>query len=209
MSLREIGMNKRHLQKIILFFAPLALAAAGCSDRWKEPKVVINEICSQKFSAAGDDNSRYSDCVELYNPGKTDISLNGCFLTDDERNPQKYSLEGFIVPAGGYTLIRLDQHAGLRLLDEGDQLLLADAGEGVFLDQGTSYGRVKDGGALWAATPGSTNQDANRFRWNSGELFMLYHDWKLHKTEEIIFNCNSGGIPHQHCMDIMIAEKVK
>ena len=43
----------------------------------------------------------------------------------------------------------------------------------------------------------------------SGELFMLYHDWKLHKTEEIIFNCNSGGIPHQHCMDIMIAERMK
>lgn len=112
-------MNKRHLQKIILIVAVLTLTAVGCSNCRKEPKIVINEICSQKFSAAGDDNSRYSDCVELYNPGKTDISLNGCFLTDDERNPQKYSLEGFIVPAGGYTLIRLDQHAGLRLLDEG------------------------------------------------------------------------------------------
>jgi len=53
------------------------------------------------------------------------------------------------------------------------------------------------------------DKDANRFRWNSGELFMLYHDWKLHKTEEIIFNCNSGGIPHQHCMDIMIAERME
>ena len=53
------------------------------------------------------------------------------------------------------------------------------------------------------------DKDANRFRWKSGELFMLYHDWKLHKTEESIFNCNSGGIPHQHCMDIVIAEKVK
>jgi len=41
------------------------------------------------------------------------------------------------------------------------------------------------------------------------ELFMHYHDWKLHKEEEIIFDCNSGGIPHQHCMDIMIAEKMK
>ena len=51
-------------------------------------------------------------------------------------------------------------------------------------------------------------KDANRFRWHSGELFMLYHDWKLHKTEEIIFNCNSGGIPHQHCMDILIAERM-
>ncbi|WP_277935279.1 methyltransferase domain-containing protein [Parablautia muri] len=53
------------------------------------------------------------------------------------------------------------------------------------------------------------DKDANWFRWNSGELFMLYYDWKLHKTEEIIFDCNSGGIPHQHCMDIMIAERVK
>ena len=26
---------------------------------------------------------------------------------------------------------------------------------------------------------------------------MLYHNWKLHKTEEVIFNYNSGGIPHQ------------
>ncbi len=24
------------------------------------------------------------------------------------------------------------------------------------------------------------DKDARRFRWNSGELFMLYHDWKLH-----------------------------
>lgn len=113
MSLREIGMNKRHLQKIILFFALLVLAVAGCSDNWKKPKVVINEICSCNFSAGRDENGRYSDCVELYNPGKADISLNGCFLTDDEKDPQKYSLEGLMVPAGGFILVWLDQNAGL------------------------------------------------------------------------------------------------
>lgn len=53
------------------------------------------------------------------------------------------------------------------------------------------------------------DKDSNRFPWKSGELFTHYHDWKLHKMEEIIFDCNSGGIPHQHCMDIMIAEKMK
>ena len=53
------------------------------------------------------------------------------------------------------------------------------------------------------------DKNTNRFRWASGELFTFYHDWKLHKTEEIIFDCNSGGIPHQHCMDIMIAEKMQ
>ena len=43
--------------------------------------------------------------------------------------------------------------------------------------------------------------------WKSGELFMYYHDWLFHKNEERIFDCNSSGIPHKHCMDVLIAEK--
>ncbi|MDE6883105.1 MAG: lamin tail domain-containing protein [Lachnospiraceae bacterium] len=164
-------MNKRHLQKIVPLFVFLVLAAAGCSNRWKDPKVVINEIYRCSFYVERNDIRRYSDCIELYNPGKTSVSLNGCFLTDDEKNPQKYSLEGLIVPAGGYTLVWLDQNTGLRLSGEEDQLFLADAGEGDFLDhvilprlnRGASYGRVKDGGARWTvmtATLGSANQEA-------------------------------------------------
>ena len=44
--------------------------------------------------------------------------------------------------------------------------------------------------------------------WYSGELFGYYHDWLFHKNEETIFDCNSGGIPHRHCMNILIAERV-
>lgn len=44
--------------------------------------------------------------------------------------------------------------------------------------------------------------------WKSGELFTYYHDWLLHKVEEVVFDCNSGGVPHKHCMDIMIAERI-
>jgi len=43
--------------------------------------------------------------------------------------------------------------------------------------------------------------------WKSGELFMYYHDWLFRKNEERIFDCNSSGVPHKHCMDVMIAEK--
>ena len=43
--------------------------------------------------------------------------------------------------------------------------------------------------------------------WYSGELAYYYHDWLFHKHEEIISDCNSGGVPHKHCMDILIAEK--
>jgi len=44
--------------------------------------------------------------------------------------------------------------------------------------------------------------------WKSGELLVYYHDWLLHRSEEKIFDCSSGGIPHKHCMDVMIAEKI-
>ena len=44
--------------------------------------------------------------------------------------------------------------------------------------------------------------------WKSGEIFMYYHDWIFRKNEEKIFDCNSSGIPHKHCMDVIIAEKI-
>lgn len=47
-----------------------------------------------------------------------------------------------------------------------------------------------------------------RFEWKSRELFSYYHDWHLHRIDEELFDCNSGGVPHQHCMDIMVAEKI-
>ena len=34
-----------------------------------------------------------------------------------------------------------------------------------------------------------------------------YHDWIFHTYDEEIFDCNSGGIPHKHCMNRMVAAK--
>lgn len=44
--------------------------------------------------------------------------------------------------------------------------------------------------------------------WLSGELLTLYHDWKIEYCTEEIFDCMSGGIPHQHAMSRMIARKM-
>ena len=44
--------------------------------------------------------------------------------------------------------------------------------------------------------------------WKSGEIFMYYHDWLFRKNEEKIFDCNSSGVLHKHCMDVIIAEKI-
>ena len=52
------------------------------------------------------------------------------------------------------------------------------------------------------------DSEASEHYWKSGELFSYYHDWYFHSTlTEFMFDCNSGGIPHKHCMDMIIAEK--
>ena len=55
--------------------------------------------------------------------------------------------------------------------------------------------------------PDSEEAELKNEPWYSGELMRHYHDWVFHKYEEEIFDCNSGGIPHKHCMNKMIAEK--
>ena len=55
-----------------------------------------------------------------------------------------------------------------------------------------------------AAPPDSENLESP---YKSGELFSYYSDWYFHKCSEVIFDCNSSGIPHKHCMDILISEK--
>ena len=58
-----------------------------------------------------------------------------------------------------------------------------------------------------AVPPDREKSESYNKGWLSGELFMYYHDWLFHKNDEVIFDCNSSGTPHQHCMDILIAEK--
>lgn len=56
--------------------------------------------------------------------------------------------------------------------------------------------------------PDSTRDESKRHPWYSGELFGYYHDWLFHVCREEVFDCNSGGKPHKHCMDTLIAQKV-
>lgn len=55
----------------------------------------------------------------------------------------------------------------------------------------------------------STRDEKKRHPWHSGELFGYYHDWLFHTCREEVFDCNSGGTPHKHCMDTLIAQKIE
>ncbi|ACL19027.1 transcriptional regulator, XRE family [Desulfitobacterium hafniense DCB-2] len=46
-------------------------------------------------------------------------------------------------------------------------------------------------------------------KWVSGELFTHYHDWLIQECSEVIFDCDSSGILHQHAMNKVIAQKCR
>jgi len=48
-------------------------------------------------------------------------------------------------------------------------------------------------------------KEPNAFAWHSGELLAYYRDWLIADSSEIVFDCNSSGIPHKHAMTKMIA----
>ncbi len=56
-------------------------------------------------------------------------------------------------------------------------------------------------------TPDKGRNEELRYPWVSGELFGYYHDWLFCDCREDVFDCNSGGKPHKHCMDTLIAQK--
>ena len=60
-----------------------------------------------------------------------------------------------------------------------------------------------------APAPDNTKEEEEMEPWYSGELFQYYHDWLFSVCREDLFDCNSGGIPHKHCMDTLIAQKVE
>lgn len=50
--------------------------------------------------------------------------------------------------------------------------------------------------------------DKEEKMWKPGELFMFFADWKVEKINEVIFEDNSGGVPHYHCMDTILCRRV-
>ncbi len=119
--------------------------------------VYINEVMSSNSKYAPHPSGKYTDWVELYNDSNTPAKLDGCWLTDDEARPFRYSLDGITVEPYSYKTIYLssalsdsDSHptAPFGLSSDGETLVLY-AQSGVEIDrmevpalrENISYGR--------------------------------------------------------------------
>ncbi len=141
----------------------------------------INEFLAKNDNVIQDEDGNFGDWVELYNYGVNDVDVTGMLMSDDFSDPNRYSFNAAVVPAGGYLFIWCDGtaddpvtdpdtlHAGFKLSAGGDML-------GLYLDSTTvidsltfgpqtadiSYGRYPDGTDTWQSfslpTPRTTNQ---------------------------------------------------
>lgn len=138
--------------------------------------LIINEIQVANIDMFVDPSYNYGPWVELYNPTTQDVSLCGCYVSDNLDNPTRYRLNSDygILPANGYTCLWFDHHeADTTQIDfhpdyDGGTLYISDPTGTIIatLDYPqattrTSYARITDGNTTWGTTaqptPGATN----------------------------------------------------
>jgi len=143
----------------------------------------INEIMSSNSTAFADLDGDYSDWIELYNAGTTDVNLLGYGLSDNELYPFKWVFPNVVIPSGAYLVVwasgknyttdSKNLHTNFNISVDGERLLLTSPNgqkisesPAVFLANNISWGRFPDGGAQFCyfetATPGKPN-NANAF----------------------------------------------
>ena len=175
---RSISRLLPLLAAILCWRIPATLAdqAAAAVETQTGSGPRINEIMAANVSAIVDPEfGAFADWVEIFNPDEEAIDLGEFTLTDDIRNPVKWSIPpGTILPAGGYILFWADgrdsgRHSNFRLSRDGEEVAFYDP-DGHLVDmvrfgyqaEDVSYGRVADGVSDWSffqqPTPGRMNE---------------------------------------------------
>lgn len=147
----------------------LQVKAQGADD------LRINEILVENNSNYIDDFGQHSPWIEIFNSAYSPVDLGGLYLTDDISNPTKYRIprgqQITLLPPRSYLVFWANNQPshGIRhlnfILEQGKTIALYDASGRNLIDSVTvpyslqtdvTYGRIVDGGQLWANLPKST-----------------------------------------------------
>jgi len=140
-------------------------------------ELYINEFQASNISSVRNPyTGDFTDWIEIYNAGISDVDINGFFLTDDPNNPQKFQIAfDSTLHAGEYMLFWADDldefnHTNFKLGRAGEYIGLYDSQGNViddvsfgYQEDDLSFGRIAGNLESWAfyevATPGSVNSD--------------------------------------------------
>lgn len=139
------------------------------APKQSETVLYINEVCSNDLP---DGSCGGADWLELFNPGKTDFSLEGFFLSDRIDNPDKAAFPSATVKAGGVIAIPCGTEANmvdLGISSAGETLYIFDPDLALVdtvyvpaLNKGVSWARNRNGVFGYCGNPtfGTQNDDA-------------------------------------------------
>lgn len=136
--------------------------------------LVINELVSNPDSTFFDQDGEAEDWIEVYNGGPDAVNLGGWFLSDETKNPAKWTFPDTVLAPGGFLIVWADEdgkqtglHASFKLSASGEKVYLSgpdtvQADYTLFgaLTEGTSWGRKTDGTGnfeIQKPTPGKIN----------------------------------------------------
>ena len=96
--------------------------------------LIISEFMARNTSTLVDEDGEYSDWVEIFNRGNTDVSLSGWHLTDDATQLDKWSFPNQTLGAGNFLLVRASSkdrstagqelHTNFKMSSSGEYLAL-------------------------------------------------------------------------------------
>lgn len=121
----------RHALPCSLLLVLAACEAAPTTDDPRADVLRINELMASNGATCADESGEFDDWIELMNTGDEDLALDGITITDDRTTPDKASLDGLSIPAGGRLLLVADgtpaqgaTHLPFKLSAAGEELLL-------------------------------------------------------------------------------------
>ena len=104
----------------------------------EEGSIIINEVIPKNDSLYPDLNGEYYDLIELYNTTNKTIDLRGMSLSDDPKNPTKWTFESGQLKADEYLIVYAagfnneeqiggsDYYTNFKLKADGEMVLLSD-----------------------------------------------------------------------------------
>lgn len=122
-------MNKNN-KKILIFISIVIFATMIFYPFNKEQrKIIISEICPHNVSVVHNQVGYYQDFVELYNQSDETIKLDGYYLSDDENEPYKYSLEWYTIEPKSYCIVFISKEENGFALSDKETVFLIDKNE--------------------------------------------------------------------------------
>ncbi len=127
--------------------------------------VTITEVMSSQDALIADGNGQFTDYIELYNSGDTEVNLTGWWLSDDASAPNKWIFPETTIAPGQYLLLHCGSAPEFNLSADGEEILLSTF-SGTPVDH-VVFGKAQvncsfdgEGRLLTKPTPGFPNTDA-------------------------------------------------